>query len=90
MALLSVEDALQQILDGVAPTSPENIPIASAAGRTLASPLSARFTQPPFDASAMDGYAVRRADVATLPATLSLIGEAAAGHPFAGLSLIHI
>ena len=41
-------------------------------------------TQPPFDASAMDGYAVRAADVATLPATLRLIGEAARGRGFEG------
>ena len=84
MALLSVEDALQQILDGVEPVAAETVPIASTAGRTLASPLTARLTQPPFDASAMDGYAVRRADVAMLPATLAVIGEAAAGHPFTG------
>ena len=84
MALLSVEEALQRILDGVEPTPAESVPIAAAAGRTLAAPLAARLTQPPFDASAMDGYAVRHADVRTLPATLTEIGQAAAGHPFAG------
>jgi molybdopterin molybdotransferase len=84
MALLSVAEALQRILDGVEPTPAEMVRIEAAAGRTLAVPLAARLMQPPFDASAMDGYAVRRADVANLPATLTLIGEAAAGHPFAG------
>ena len=84
MALLSVEEALQRILDGVEPTPVEMVRIEAVAGRTLAGPLAAHLTQPPFDASAMDGYAVRRADVANLPATLTLIGEAAAGHPFAG------
>ena len=62
----------------------EAVAIEAAHGRTLAEPLAALLTQPPFDASAMDGYAVRAADVARLPATLALIGEAAAGHPFAG------
>jgi molybdopterin molybdotransferase len=84
MALLSVEEALKRILDGVEPMPAESVPIAAAAGRTLATPLAARLTQPPFDASAMDGYAVRAADIGRLPATLTVIGQAAAGHPFAG------
>ena len=50
----------------------------------LAEDLAARLTQPPFDASAMDGYAVRAADVAALPATLRLIGQSAAGAGFEG------
>src|SRR5690606_30366795 len=56
----------------------------AAHDRILAEPLAARLTQPPFDASAMDGYAVRTEDVAQLPAKLRLIGESAAGHPFDG------
>ncbi|MEO1265622.1 MAG: gephyrin-like molybdotransferase Glp, partial [Pseudomonadota bacterium] len=52
--------------------------------RTLAEPVVAAFDQPPFSASAMDGYAVISADVATLPAALNVIGEAAAGAGFAG------
>lgn len=84
MALLSVQDALQQILEGVVPTEPELVAIEQARGRVLAEPLRARVTQPPFNSSAMDGYAVQAADVARLPATLTVIGEAAAGHPFAG------
>src|SRR5262245_27981516 len=84
MSLLSVEAALERILEGVAPTPVERAAIAAAHGRTLAEPLPALLTQPPFDASAMDGYAVRAADVARLPATLAVIGTAAAGHPFAG------
>jgi molybdopterin molybdotransferase len=62
----------------------ETVAIEASHRRTLAEPLAALLTQPPFDASAMDGYAVRAADVTRLPATLALIGEAAAGHPFAG------
>jgi molybdopterin molybdotransferase len=84
MAALSVEEALARILDAVAPTQRESVAIELAHRRTLAEPLAALLTQPPFDASAMDGYAVRAADVAKLPATLAVIGQAAAGHPFAG------
>jgi molybdopterin molybdotransferase len=84
MALLSVEEALRRILDGAQPTSAEPIAIEAAHRRVLAEPLSALLTQPPFDASAMDGYAVRVADLAELPVALTVIGEAAAGHPFDG------
>jgi molybdopterin molybdotransferase len=84
MTALSVEQALARILGGVVATPAEDMRIEAAAGRTLAAPLAARLTQPPFDASAMDGYAVRAADVAELPAALTLIGESAAGHPFSG------
>ena len=83
-APLSVDEALARILDGVAPMPAEAVAIEAAHRRTLAEPLAALLTQPPFDASAMDGYAVRAGDVAKLPATLAVIGEAAAGHPFAG------
>jgi molybdopterin molybdotransferase len=84
MALLPVSDALARILDGVALTPAEEIELLDAAGRVLANDLPARLTQPPFDASAMDGYAVQSADVARLPATLTVIGEAAAGRGFRG------
>jgi molybdopterin molybdotransferase len=83
-APLTVEEALARILEDVVPTEPESVAIEAAHQRTLAVPLAALLTQPPFDASAMDGYAVRAADVASLPATLTLIGQAAAGHPFSG------
>jgi len=84
MALLSVADALARVLDGLGPLESERVAIEDARGRVLAEDLSARVTQPPFDASAMDGYAVRAADVASLPATLRLIGVAAAGAGFPG------
>lgn len=82
--MLSVEEALARILADVKPTVVDTIPIERAAGRVLAETLTARITQPPFDASAMDGYAVRAEDVAKLPARLKVIGQAAAGHPFHG------
>ncbi len=84
MSLLPVEEALARVLDGVEPGAPQRVALEAALGRVLAEPLPARLTQPPFPASAMDGYAVRAADVRTLPATLTVIGRAAAGHPFAG------
>ena len=84
MALLSVEDALARILSGAQPTAAEDVALADAADRVLAADIAARLTQPPFDASAMDGYAVRAGDVAQLPAALHLIGESAAGHAFDG------
>lgn len=82
MALLPVDEALARLLAGVQPTAVEQAPLLAAAGRVLAEPLTARRTQPPFPASAMDGYAVRAAD-AVAGARLAVIGEAAAGraHP---------
>jgi molybdopterin molybdotransferase len=84
MAPLSVAEARGKILHDVVPTPAEPIAVEAAHGRVLAGGLVARLTQPPFDASAMDGYAVRSGDLTKLPATLELIGEAAAGHPFGG------
>ena len=82
--LMPVEEALALLLQGVAPLPPESVPLIEARGRVLAGSLTAKLTQPPFDASAMDGYAVRSADAATVPTRLGLTGEAAAGHAFAG------
>src|SRR5581483_38226 len=82
MALLSVEDALTRVLAGLSPLEAERVAIEAAHGRVLAEDLAARLTQPPFNASAMDGYAVRSADVASLPATLRVVGVAAAGSGF--------
>ncbi|MDP3899246.1 MAG: molybdopterin molybdotransferase MoeA, partial [Mesorhizobium sp.] len=84
MALMPVDEALARLLDGAARLPAETVPVAEAAWRVLAGPLTALRTQPPFDASAMDGYAVRAADVAAVPAVLKQIGEAPAGRRFAG------
>lgn len=84
MALMSVSDALEKVLAGVMPLGPEQTGLRFAHGRTLAHALSAALTHPPFDASSMDGYALRAADAAHGPATLRVIGEAAAGWPFGG------
>ena len=84
MALLSVEEALSRVLDGVEPLPSETVPIAEASGRVLAADLAALRSQPPAAVSGMDGYAVRAADVGGGRAELKLIGEVAAGRPFAG------
>lgn len=84
MALLPVTEALERLLEGAVPTGTERVALHEAADRVLAAPLHALRTQPPFDASAMDGYAVRATDIATLPATLSVIGQAPAGRQFTG------
>lgn len=83
MSLLSVADALAKILAAISrPVEAESVSVAQAAGRTLAADVAALRTQPPFPASAMDGYAVRAADVAQVPATLRLVGTSAAGHGY--------
>ena len=84
MVLVPVADALDRLLAGAAPLPGESVPLAEAMDRVLAEPIRALRTQPPFDASAMDGYAVRAADIGTLPAHLSVIGTAPAGHGFTG------
>jgi molybdopterin molybdotransferase len=83
-ALLSVADALARVLDGVEALPAENAPLIEADGRVLAADVAALRTQPPADLSAMDGFAVRAADVATAPVTLKIAGEVAAGRPFDG------
>ena len=84
MALIPVEEARARILKNVKPLPAAGVTLEQALGRVLAKPLKANRNQPPFDASAMDGYAVIAADVANPPATLRLIGLSAAGHGLKG------
>ena len=84
MAPLSVAEALTRVTRGLAPLETERVELKDACGRVLAEDVAAILTQPPFDASAMDGYAVRAADVAALPVTLRLAGRSAAGAGFRG------
>src|SRR5712691_6241411 len=81
---MAVAEALARVLEHAVPLATESTPLADAHGRVLAADVAALRTQPPADVSAMDGYAVRAADVADVPARLKLIGEVAAGHPFKG------
>jgi len=76
--MISVEEALAHLFDLLAPLPVEEVALAEAANRVLARPVTARRDQPPFAASAMDGYAMRAAD-AQPGARLRVVGEAAAG-----------
>ena len=80
-AMLSVEEAQARILALATPLPVERVDIAGSIGRYLAEPLRARRTQPAAHLSAMDGYAVAGDDLA---GPWDVIGESAAGHPFAG------
>jgi molybdopterin molybdotransferase len=85
MNLLPVAEALSRLLSSARPvTMSERLPLAAAEGRVLAADLTAGLTQPPFDASAMDGYALRREDAPEPGAVLKVIGTSSAGHGFAG------
>ncbi|SNS77041.1 gephyrin-like molybdotransferase Glp [Tropicimonas sediminicola] len=81
--MIPVSEALDRLFDLAAPLGTERVPLADAAGRVLAEPVIARRLQPPFAASAMDGYALRRAEIAT-GARFRVIGEAPAGRAFSG------
>lgn len=82
--MIGVDEALKRILAGTVPLEIESVPVTEALGRSLAKPIRAAQTTPAADTSAMDGYAVRAADIATLPASLTVIGEAPAGAPYPG------
>ncbi len=82
-ALLSVEEAFRRVMDLFAPLGAEDAPLAEAAGRVLAEDVVARRDQPPFAASAMDGYALRSADCVA-GARLAVVGLSLAGTRFQG------
>ena len=82
MALLSVAEALERVLAHAAPLPSEDALLSEAYGRILTRDLKALRTQPPANVSAMDGYAVRTADVSHASVRLKVIGEVAAGRPF--------
>jgi len=82
--MLSVDEARTRILEIFAPLPAETVGLAQGLGRVLVEPLLARTTQPPAAVSAMDGYAVRGADVDAPGACLTVVGEVAAGGRFEG------
>lgn len=84
LPLMPVSEALARVLANAHALPPEPAPLDEAFGRVLAEDVTALRTQPPAAMSAMDGYAVRAGNVASVPVTLKLIGEVAAGHPFDG------
>lgn len=80
-ALISIADAQSRLFALAAPVETVSLPIAQAAGHWTAADIVARRSQPAADLSAMDGYAIRHAD---LPGPFRRIGESAAGAPYAG------
>jgi molybdopterin molybdotransferase len=82
--MITVEEATRRIAGAFSFAGAERVGIVEAAHRVIAEDAVARFDQPPVAVSAMDGYAVRAADVVRVPATLEIVGEAPAGHPFVG------
>jgi molybdopterin molybdotransferase len=81
--MISVAEAQAALIRLARPTGIEEVPLSQASGRVLARDLAARRDQPPFAASSMDGYAVRAVE-AELHAQFKVVGEAAAGHGWAG------
>jgi molybdopterin molybdotransferase len=82
---LTVEEALARILADAQPIAEvQRRDLLSAHGQVLATPIAATLTQPPFHASAMDGYALRASDVTGLPAELAVVGQSAAGRGYKG------
>jgi molybdopterin molybdotransferase len=79
--MISVAEAQQRLFALAQPVAVEHLPLRDAAGRWAAAPVVALRTQPELPLSAMDGYAIRFAD---LPGPWRVIGESAAGRPFAG------
>ncbi len=81
--MIPVAAALDRLFALAPAVRPEQVPLVEALGRVLLEPVVAARHQPPFAASAMDGYAVRAAD-AVPGAQLRIVGESAAGRGFAG------
>lgn len=80
--LLTLPEAYSLIADRVTPvTGVETLPLADCTGRVLAEPLLASVTQPPFDNSAMDGFAIRHSDIESGNRRLKIAARIAAGHP---------
>ncbi|HEY5209478.1 MAG TPA: gephyrin-like molybdotransferase Glp [Stellaceae bacterium] len=80
--MIPVAEARARLLATLSPLGTEQIPVSEAFGRVLAQDVAARRTQPPAALSAMDGYAVRAADVAAVPARLRVVGAVPAGKSY--------
>jgi len=82
--LLPVAEARKLIVDDLHAVEIETAKLGDALKRVMRAPAIAQVSHPPADVSAMDGYAVRTDDIPAAPATLTVIGESAAGHPWRG------
>ena len=85
--LLTLAEALTAALASIQPTREvETTPLFDAYGRVLAADVLARLDVPPHDNSAMDGFALHRADLQlNQPTRLPVVGQALAGHPYSGV-----
>lgn len=77
--MIPVKEARSRIVAALPQMAAETVAVSAASGRVLAQDVAARRTQPPFDVSAMDGWACRQADLDGIPAQLKPVGHAAAG-----------
>lgn len=82
--MISFDEAFEHVQNAARPLGSEAVAIDAAASRVLAAPVIARIASPRCDVSAMDGYGVREADLADLPARLKIAGESFAGAGWAG------
>jgi molybdopterin molybdotransferase len=82
MAMIPVAEAQERLIAMIKPLGAEQVPISDALGRVLAEDVVARRTQPPWAVSAMDGYAVRAEDVASVPTKLRVVGAVPAGQAY--------
>jgi len=82
--MISFDEAFALLSEVARPLGRETVPTPKAGGRILAEPVVAAIDAPPRDCSSMDGYAVRDADLAVLPARLLLAGESFPGRGFEG------
>ncbi|HEX4192199.1 MAG TPA: gephyrin-like molybdotransferase Glp [Stellaceae bacterium] len=80
--MIPVAEAQQRLIAMIKPLGAEQVPLTEALGRVLAEDVTARRTAPPWANSAMDGYAVRAADVASVPAKLKVVGAVPAGSSY--------
>ena len=79
--MISVENAFERIMGKLTPLPTERMELSACSGRVLASPIRARRSQPGCNVSAMDGYALRSADLEGKTTNFKLVGESAAGTP---------
>lgn len=82
--MIDFEAAIARLAAAATLMAPETLPLAQAHGRVLAEDVRARLDAPAADTSAMDGYAVREGELASLPARLKVVGESFAGRGFDG------
>ena len=82
--MISFDEALSIVRREARPLGSETVPLELAAGRVLAAPVIAAIDSPRADVSAMDGYAVREADISPMPVRLDVIGEAVPGNGWPG------